>query len=234
MTEEFAKLVSEPRLSKYRRATDDPELVPDLYAMDMRLSAAAFKALHMAEVVVRNAMDRELRRWNAAAGHGEAWTTNPAGLLKSCFYDDAADLKEAKRKAEKAVTSRDVLHDDVLAQLSFGAWRYLMPPNRAHHAKDRIWDEAISHAFANRSPNSPRSSLTKSVSIIYDLRNRVAHHEPVFHLDLQAKRRNIKDVIDAVSREARRWFTTNDEFSAMITEFQQFAKEKNLTLPLPH
>lgn len=233
MTEDFAKLVSEPRLTKYRRATGDPSIVPELYAMDMRLAAAAFKALHMAEVVVRNAMDRELRRWNAAAGHGEEWTITPAGLLRSCFYNDAEDLAKAREHASKAITTRDICHDDVLAQLSFGAWRYLMPPNRPHLAKDRIWDEAISHAFTNRSPNSPRSSLTKSVSIVYDLRNRVAHHEPVFHLDLQAKRRNIKDVIDAVSRDAKRWFVDNDEFSSTITEFQQYAKEKGLMLPLP-
>nr|WP_146077535.1 Abi family protein [Clavibacter michiganensis] len=230
MTDPLSALVSEPRLRKYRAASGDPEVVKELYATDMRLSAAAFKALNMCEIVMRNAMDRELRKWNAKNGYGEWWTLDPAGLLKGCFINDADDLEKARRKATKALSThgRVITHDDVVAQLSFGAWRYLLPPNNPHLAKEKIWEEALEGAFPSH--RGTRAALVKSAAIAYDLRNRVAHHEPVFHLDLQAKRRNIKDLIDAVSREARTWFIANDTFTAEITTFQQFQSRHKLVV----
>lgn len=230
MTEAFAGIVSEPRLKKYRAACADEETVVELYAMDMKLSAAAFKALNMCEIVLRNSMDRELRKWNVKKGGDESWTLAPSGLLKSCFINDADDLAKARGKATKALSAykRQPTHDDVVAHLSFGAWRYLLPPNNPHLAKEQLWEEALSEAFPGL--RSTRASLVKSVAIVYDLRNRVAHHEPVFHLDLQAKRRNMKDLTDAVSRDARAWFVGNDIFTAAITEFQQFASQRKLIL----
>jgi len=64
--------------------------------------------------------------------------------------------------------------------------------------------------------------------MIYDLRNRIAHHEPVFHLDMQARRRAMKDVLDAMSRDARSWFVQRDEFQNCIAEYQQFASKRKL------
>lgn len=231
MTQALAALVSEPRLKKYRAVCPGETELVELYAMDMKLSASAFKALHMCEIVLRNAMDRELRSWNAKKGRGEAWTLDPAGILKGCFINDADDLAKAHAKAVKALSryKREPTHDDVVAQLSFGAWRYLLPPNNPHIAKEKLWDEALEQAFPSH--RGTRAALVKSAAIAYDLRNRVAHHEPIFHLDLQAKRRNIKELVDAVSRDARSWFVANDTFTTSITEFQQLQSRLGLSLP---
>lgn len=229
MGQTLGELVSESRLRKYAQVCGvDDQLALLLYGMNMRLSAAAFKALSMCEIVLRNSMDRELRTWNVKRGHSAEWTLDPAPMLRACFLDDGGDLSAARADAEKAVRrqKRPIVHGDVVAQLNFGAWRFLLPPRRGHFAKQTLWDEALSKSFANTYTNV--DSLVGSVGIAYDLRNRVAHHEPIFHLDLQTKRKSIANVVDAVSRDAKKWFVAHDDFAPLIAEFQQFCKANQL------
>ncbi|MBD8660499.1 Abi family protein [Frigoribacterium sp. CFBP 8754] len=232
MPAKLVDLVSEPRFARYRsHAKNDEPLAEELYAFNLRLASSAFKAIQMCEVVVRNSMDRELRAWNVKQGEDAGWTLTPAPMLKGCFYDNAKDLREAKSKADRAVSGgRPVVHDDVLAQMSFGAWRYLLPPRGTHHAKQRIWDDALVNAFPNKSAHTPVTSLASWLGIAYDFRNRVAHHEPVYHLDLQAKRRAMADIVDAVSRDAKKWFVSQDVLATDIREFQQFVSRNKIKL----
>lgn len=232
MSAKLVSLVSAPRFDKYLgHCRNDSALAEELYEFNLRLASSAFKALQMCEVVVRNSMDRELKVWSRTQGFSESWTLTPAPLLRGCFSNNAKDLADAKDKAIKAVgRRRAVLHDDVIAQLSFGAWRYLLPPKTTHHAKQRIWDEALVNAFPNKSPKTPVTSLASWLGIAYDFRNRVAHHEPVYHLDLQAKRRAMTDVTDAVSRDAKKWFVANDDLAQAIREFQQFTSKSRIRL----
>ena len=228
MSPSIEPFTSAPRLTKHRAVCSDEEQVKRLYEMDMRLSAAAYKALHMCEIVIRNAMDVQLRTWNRGKQGSEDWTLDPAPMLRACFKDD---LDEAIDHAQKAVGKRNQpTHDDVVAQLNFGSWRYLIPGSNPHSAKDRVWDEALVKAFTNTYAIRTTVAIASHLSIAYDLRNRVAHHEPIFHLDLQAKRRNIRDVIDAVSRDAKAWFTENDQFGSTITDYQQFLKAEGISL----
>lgn len=229
----LATLVSEPRFGKYlKHCRNDVELAAELYEFNLRLAGSSFKAIQMCEVIVRNAMDEQLRVWNRKAVGTEDWTISPAPMLKACFFDGGRDLSDAATKAAKALrkSGRPVTHDDVLAQMSFGAWRYLLPPRSTHMAKQRIWDEALSDAFPGRQGRTTTDTLAQWLGIAYDFRNRVAHHEPIYHLDVVGKRRVISDVIDAVSRDAKKWFVKNDEFGAQAQEFQRFVKDRKLRL----
>lgn len=235
----FQDLVSAPRFSKYLRvAGGDQSKAEALYDLNLQISGAAYTSIQMFEVILRNSMDEQLRIWNNAQGFGSDWTLTTAPILKMCFSNDADDLARAAADASKAVNrsrrngepKRNYTHDDVVAQMSLGGWRYLLPPNKGHMAKDRIWEEALKSAFPNKNQNVPVASLVKWVSMIYDLRNRVAHHEPVFHLDMAARRRAMKDVLDAISRDARTWFVARDQFQPAITQYNQFASKEKLKL----
>lgn len=229
----LATLVSEPRFGKYLgHSRNDEQLAAELYEFNLRLAGSAFKAIQMCEVIVRNAMDRQLRIWNKSVVGSEGWTLAPAPMLRACFYDDARDLTVAASKAHKALSKskRTVVHDDVLAQMSFGAWRYLVPPRSTHIAKQRIWDESLTKAFPGRQDRTTTDTLASWLGIAYDFRNRVAHHEPIYHLDLIGKRRVLSDVIDCVSRDAKKWFVANDDFGSQAQEFQRFVKERKLQL----
>ena len=223
--------ISEARFKTYLDATGgDSDVAEDLYILNLRLSAAAYKSIQVFEIFLRNSMDSQLKQWNLSQQGSSDWALSPAPMLRMCFKNDGEKLSNALDDASKSISKsknlRPITHDDVVAQIPFSGWRYLLPPNQTHHAKERIWNEALIYAFPNRHEKTSKATLVKWVSMIYDLRNRVAHHEPIFYLDMQARRRAMADVCDCIGRDAKKWFVQQDEFSQLITEFQQFNKQK--------
>jgi hypothetical protein len=83
--------------------------------------------------------------------------------------------RASKLASEKG---RPAIHDDVVAQLSLGVWRYILPSN-ANKTKQRLWREATAAAFPHwRGTWDPQSLVTR-VANAHALRNCVAHLEPL-------------------------------------------------------
>jgi len=154
--------LSRPRLTPYLVASRGKEREAlKLYQWNIDVSGATYEALHMFEVFLRNAMDTELRPWNQAQTddigrhHSLEWLLDPARLLKRLV---GANLERAKTQAQTAKRSQmprgnQITHDDVLAQLSFGTWRYLLPDRDP--GRQLLWTDALYRAFPNLcgSPN---------------------------------------------------------------------------------
>lgn len=101
--------------------------------MDVEISGALYECLHQFEVVLRNAIDEQLCTWNGAqkhqpsgTPHARDWLMDPSHLLQRLTGDD---IPKALRRARAALRaeSRAPGHADVLAQLSFGTWRFCFP-----------------------------------------------------------------------------------------------------------
>jgi hypothetical protein len=217
MTVDIVTHLSSARLSTYTtRCAGDHARALDLYRANARISGTAHTAVHYFEVIFRNALDRQLRTWNHAHHGSEHWTHDPAPLLVAALGSDRVEgaLRDARRATGER---RAVTHDDVVAQLSFGVWRYLLPSAR-NIGKQRLWDEALQHAFPNRR-GVRVDQIVRSVSIVYDFRNRIAHHEPIFGLDLRGKRKAMRDVLNSIGPTARKWFVEHESLSPALDEF---------------
>lgn len=217
MTAEIVTYLSEPRIRTYRaRCGGDEARALELYRANAHLSGTAHAAVQYFEVMLRNALDRELRAWNQSA-HGTAeWALDPGAILASVIPPDR--LRRAGLDAARAVRGRrQPTHDDVVAQFSFGVWRNLLPSKR-HRWKQALWEEALQHAFTNRQEVRV-DQIARSVSIVCDFRNRIAHHEPVFALDLRGKRKAMRDVLNSIGPTARRWFVAHEPLSAALDDF---------------
>jgi len=69
----------------------------------------------------------------------------------------------------------------VVAELGFGFWRYLT--SSAHEAT--LWTPVLHRAFP---PGTDRArDVDRRIEKLHVLRNRVAHHEPLLNVDLQAR-----------------------------------------------
>ncbi|GAA2947748.1 Abi family protein [Microbacterium luteolum] len=217
MPVDIVTYLSQPRLSTYVSACGGDEAIAlDLYRANAQVSGLAFTSLHYFEVILRNALDAELARWNLSACGRADWTLHAAPLLLAVIGLER--LKDARDAAWRAVgRKRSPTHDDVVAQLSLGTWRYMLPSAR-HQGKQKLWDDAIEQSFPNRHGVSA-ASIAQSVSIAYDFRNRVAHHEPVFALDLRGKRRAMRDVLNSVGGPARKWFVEHDPLAPGLNDF---------------
>lgn len=207
-------LLGEARFARYvRDCGGDRDRAHELYLWNIQASGAMYEAIHIVEVLVRNALDRELRLWNATFGVGPDWLLAPnahlARLLRDGPYGTA--LTRAKRVAGEK--GRKVSHDDVLAQMTLGSWRYLLP-SRASAAKRRLWNECTSRAFAQWP--GPWPNLVTRIELIHDVRNRVAHLEPLTDVDVRAVRRSMRDVSHAISWDAGRLFVETDRLLPVI------------------
>ncbi|MDR0593370.1 MAG: hypothetical protein LBG60_09010 [Bifidobacteriaceae bacterium] len=75
-------------------------------------------------------------------------------------------LTEAARRANQAVpeSARPVGHNDILTQLPFGTWRFLLPDRDP--GRQLLWSKALGSAFAGLT--APRSTwsapLTGSIA----------------------------------------------------------------------
>lgn len=192
-----------------------------LYQWNIELSGAVYEALHVVEVVLRNAMDTQLATWNAAqhdaAGrqHSADWLTDPAQLLIRLADKD---IKQAAERARKALNTgrpggRTSAHPDILAQLNFGTWRYLLPSKDP--GRRRLWTDALQHAFPHLT--TPPRHLVDHVDGIYRLRNRVAHLEPLHAPGVvQRNLTAMRAVLWAVDPIAETWFTSRQRITTIL------------------
>lgn len=191
-----------------------------LYQWNIELSGAVYQALHVVEVVLRNAIDSQLCTWNALQADGETgeplsrdWLMTPAPLLRRLVREQ--ELENARQRAERAIRrhKRPLAHADLLAQLSFGTWRFLLPDRDP--GRQLLWRQALHNAFPHlqRSPDE----LRRSVHGIYQLRNRVAHLEPLLRTGVVRRQfQDMRAVLAEIDPDVEHWFISQQRVTAVL------------------
>lgn len=144
--------ITPARFATYLTATqNNTSAALNLYRWNIEMAGAMYEALGVAEVFLRNAVDAQLKLWNAAQpphrgrgiSYNHEWVKVPAaplwGVLNSrrrgapgnySTYDDAFRRAENDRNARAPGHRRHghaIDHDDVVAHLTFGTWNSLLP-----------------------------------------------------------------------------------------------------------
>lgn len=190
-----------------------------LYQWNVGLSGAMHESLHVFEVVLRNSMDKRLCAWNATQTNSKSgspysadWLMDPAPLLARLV--PSSDLSTAKSRAWTAVgKSRKITHADVLAQMPFSVWRFLLPDKDP--GRQFLWANALSAAFPGLS--RPVNQLVAAIDGIYGIRNRVAHLEPL--LDVARTRtqfQNIREVTREIDPAVEQWLVSNQRVTTFL------------------
>lgn len=202
-------MIGQARMDRYLAdCGGDVELAQRLIAWNLAMSAAMHQSLHLFEVLLRNAMSEQLEVWNDAQGHSRAWLLTPDPRLKKLLSE--ATLKNALSRSAGIAkdAGRARTNDDVLAQMTMGTWRFLLPSNSSV-PKQRLWDTALVYAFPGWV--GTWEPLVRKVETIYALRNRVAHLEPIHRTNLRAARKDMRTVTQAIDVDAGRVFKRFDE-----------------------
>jgi hypothetical protein len=182
----------EPWLSADRFATyveaaaGDARRALRLYEWNACASAALLHDLGHLEIGLRNAIDRALRRGGAVP-----WTDACSPLFAPLLQSRSgtptdlnerfrAQLAEARAMAARGCT-RAPAHGDIVSRLGFGFWRYLV--SRSH--EKALWVPLLHRAFP-RGTDRGRDVEAPLVRL-NAVRNRVAHHEPLLRVDLNAR-----------------------------------------------
>jgi hypothetical protein len=183
--------LSAPRLQRYLDEAGQNRIKAlALYDWNARASAAVLRDLAHFEVALRNAYDRAL---TGATPPGYAHWTFAATVVFPPLYrtkrarDRASSSVDVNRKSRGIIETavRDAGGPSappgkVIANLTFGFWRYLS--SKAH--EKGLWVPYLHTAFP---PKTSRSDVDARVGRLHDLRNRVAHHEQLLSTNLVAR-----------------------------------------------
>lgn len=166
-----------------------------LYRWNASLSAALWETLGHGEVLLRNAIHDALTTRHGMRGNPGYW------------FDDV-DHELDKRARDEIITARRRARRSggvgappgkIVAELPFGFWRYLL----ARRYSSTLWP-AIRHAFPHL-PGRERAQLEQPVIRLHQVRNRIAHHEPLIREDVPAVIADLETVLVAIEPALREW-----------------------------
>jgi hypothetical protein len=149
---DFEELFSEERLGKFLDFTKNKEHALELYETDSKLSASLCEVLNYFEVGLRNNIDKSMSKI-----YGD-W------LKRTDLFDQyAVNIMEKNSK---------------LSDYTFGFWQHIFGTG-PHGSYDKmIWKPAIFNGLQH-CKLSERKHIHKSLRHIRELRNRIAHQEPI-------------------------------------------------------
>ncbi|KQB85967.1 Abi-like protein [Corynebacterium lowii] len=192
-----------------------------LYGWHAELSAAVQQVLGITEVILRNAMDKQLQEWNRREGGGRSWLLEePVAPLRGLV---GRKRREAYRRACKEAELREenhprygdsVSHDDVLSQVMFGMWKDLLPnygvnasfDNRGNSNRRRLWTEALCSAFPySDDPHGERTYWR--VAKVHGLRNRVSHMDSLLNVDVRDEVGEAFSLVRSIDPDVANWLT---------------------------
>lgn len=203
------------RLSSYVRASGGTlEQALALYDWNVDVGGAFHQDLSRFEVVFRNAVDATLvahdRRQHLPVWYQRA-ELFPGKRGSRARHDIAA------ARARAAARDGREQHGKVIAELSFGFWRYLC----SSHYLTSLWVPALVDAFplhpAAGDPRRVREDVDDRVQRLHYLRNRIAHHEPVHQRDLAHDLSSLLEVTGWICVHSRAWIARTSRTGAVIT-----------------
>ena len=175
--EEFENVMSPTRIDRYLVACNaNTRKAMTLYRLNLRMSQELFTVISCFEVTLRNAIDRHYTRQL-----GMDWLKD--AVARGGMFNNV-HCSRSSRVIGRALNGLgpDYTHSKLVAEMEFGFWRYLFA--RAQFLAGR---QTLLQIF----PEKPRSSpwvqynnifVFNELAEINQLRNRIAHHEPICFL----------------------------------------------------
>lgn len=178
-----------------------------LYAWNARISAALMVPLHVCEVVIRNAVADALERV-----YGPAWPWS-SGFQRSLpvptfGYNPNQDLTSVARRF--GTTGK------VIPELKFIFWQTMF----TSRFDKRLWNPhlrtVLPHLDGSKTVSQLRSTVFSDLDVLRLLRNRIAHHEPIFNRNLADDLAKIDELIGFRCPVTAAWMRAQEQASAVI------------------
>ncbi|WP_244881209.1 Abi family protein [Micromonospora maris] len=208
MPEATARLLeqrfSPERLGPYQAAVGgDLDQAVALYEWNAKMSGVFWITLGHVEVLIRNAMHRQLTDWSTQA-HGEPrWYLDPGQVLAPRRREEIA---EARRRATR--DGRQETPGRVVAELTFGFWRYLLISS---------YDRSLWPHLRNAWPSKQlRREVHNPVADLHEFRNRIAHHEPIYNRPLRELHTKALDLASWTCPDTAAWISSRCDVLAVL------------------
>lgn len=207
--------LSPERLATYvQSANGDREKALYLYTWNTAISAAFYAPLQGLEVALRNALHQQLE-----IAYGAEWYDN-----QKCGLDAGAlnRIDDAKNQLGKGKYPIDPPH--LVAELPFGFWVSLLgsggrpraPECNKKNYEMTLWRPALYKAFPYS--KRKRADTHKPLDFLRTLRNRIAHHEPIFNRHLEKDYQSIIEVTKWISPKTADWIIHHSRVDELMKQ----------------
>jgi len=172
---EFENILSKARMSRYLSSCGgNSRKAMTLYRLNLRLSQGLLTIISCFEVALRNSINLHCLTM------GSDWLRDGARNGGGGIFDNhncrltAININDAVQKL-----NTNYSHNKLVAELGFGFWRYMF----AHHQYTATGRNLLK-IFPSKPISTPaiqynHTYIFNQLAMINNLRNRVAHHEPI-------------------------------------------------------
>ena len=176
--------VNKERLSKYLiHTSNDLRQTANLYLWNLKISSEFWFIFNIFEVTLRNSIDEQISLISLA----QDWLDDEVLLHRK----ELGNINRAREKFENSNYS--ISHDRIIAELNFGFWVALFQ-NNYHSA---LWVKGLDKCFPNY--DGTRKKIHEILENLRILRNRIAHHEPIFQLNLDEQFINLTNLVSLMN-----------------------------------
>lgn len=202
--ENTIRLLSTERLATVRKITNNDMEAIKLHHQMLSVASALMPVTGLLEICLRNAIDAKLKELFAV----DDWLQNPPPpfIWKRA---ELSSINRAKRQMRKAAYAKknqyekslldtlaypngsppNLSHQDrvrarqnqipiisgqLITQLTLTFWKSLLSSDY----ETSLWNTSLKRIFPNK--GIKRSDIARQMEVIYQTRNRIAHHEPVY------------------------------------------------------
>jgi len=216
--DELSIIFSEERLDGYLSHAQCNNSKSDAliaYSWNIELSQSLYPALQILEITLRNSLHQSL----SINFNTECWFDLP--FLHEREKKQIEQAKEDLRKENKKVKA-----GHVVAKLSFGFWTSLFDVRYEHGQV--LWPKLLKPTFPCLSKGQrTRTYLSRELNRIRFLRNRIFHHEPIWHWkDLSDQHISLINLTNGLSSSASQYLNIFDQFQSVYADGKEQIKTK--------
>lgn len=185
-----------------------------LYTWNVQVSSALLNPLHICEVAIRNTVAEAIEtrfgpRWPWSSGFERSLPNPQRG------YNPRRNLQDAR--SNQQTTGK------VIPELNFVFWQRMF----TSRFDQRIWQNQIQTLFPNAPSHATESQIRNmaysELDKIRGLRNRIAHHEPIFSRNLLDDFQRIEELIRWRCDETANWMLRNQQAKKLIQARPDFS-----------
>lgn len=194
--QKLPRVLSAPRFATYLSAQNgNKEQALQLYQWNLEISAAFFIPLQVCEISLRNSIVQAIEM---AYGANRPWEKSFEISLRSppSGYNPRRNLADLRHLPTSG---------KIIAELKFVFWEKML--TSGHDGV--LWNPYFRQIFPNtdqrKTVQALRGHANQTILKIRELRNRIAHHEPIFNRPLHQDYQRIHDVISWTDLTAATW-----------------------------
>lgn len=204
-------LLTDERLAPYLEESDgDVDKALDLYAWNASISAACMEVFSYVEVMLRNAIDRELAHHAGEAQRKLPWFMIPS-VTGASTEAVTKEIALTRARLRSISPTRDA-RGQIIAGVSLGFWTEFFGSQH-----EDLWRAALSKALPG-TPRGLRKNVTATLERLRPFRNRLAHHDSLLTQDIMFLLEEMLTLTGWISPHARGWLEGQEKVSRLYAQ----------------